>query len=112
MLSISELPGSISRLFIHPECAWPGWAPDGVAARGFVSGRGPQAQRSGRDSPAGAYRPKPTRPGTWHAAAVSGRLVRGGGIRAPEHAAATENAGGNTRKTAAGDVPVAVLVLP
>ena len=85
MLSISELPGSISRLFIHPECAWPGWASDGVAARGFVSGRGPQAQRIGKDSPAGAYRPKPTRPGT---------RARSGGIRTPEHAAATGAPGG------------------
>ena len=41
----------------------PGWASYGVAARGCVSGRGPRAQRSGRDSPGGAYRPKPTRPG-------------------------------------------------
>ena len=102
MLSISELPGSISRLFIHPECAWPGWASDGVAARGFVSGRGPQAQRSGKDSPAGAYRPKPTRPSA---------RARSYGIRAPEHAAATENAGG-IQKTAPGDIPEAVLVLP
>ena len=29
----------------------------------LVSGRGPQAKRSGRDSPEGAYRPKPFRPG-------------------------------------------------
>ena len=49
-------PGSIPT-------AGPGWASDGVAARGCVSGRGPRAQRSGRDSPGGAYRPKPTRSG-------------------------------------------------
>ena len=59
MLSISELPGSISRLFIHPD----------------------------------------------------GRLACGSGIRAPEHAAATENAG-EIQETAPGDVPEAVLVLP
>ena len=29
---------------------------DGVAARGFVNGKGPQAKRSGRDSAEGAYR--------------------------------------------------------
>ena len=45
------------------EAVGPGWASYGVAARGCVSGRGPRAQRSGRDSPGGAYRPKPTRPG-------------------------------------------------
>jgi len=30
---------------------------DGVAVRGLVNGRGPQAKRSGKDSPEGAYRP-------------------------------------------------------
>ena len=35
----------------------------GVAARGLVSGRGPQAKRSGRDSPEGAYRSEGPRPG-------------------------------------------------
>ena len=35
-----------------------GWrqASGGVADRGSVSGRGPRAKRSGRDSPEGAYR--------------------------------------------------------
>ena len=35
----------------------------------LVSGRGPRAQRCGRDSPEGAYRPASTRPGGWAAGA-------------------------------------------